>query len=107
MAELVNPGGRVMVIGLWPQQDSQSTDASVRTGRLRVPWAAFFNKGISIVMGRDEDERWNRKLRDMIITGTAKPSRIVSHRLSLDEAAGAYAKFDIRADGYIKVVLKP
>ncbi|TAM92274.1 MAG: alcohol dehydrogenase [Rhodanobacteraceae bacterium] len=107
MAELVNPGGRVMAIGLWPQQDPQSTEASVRNGRLRVPWATFFNKGISLVMGRDDDERWNRKLRDMIITGAAKPGRIVSHRLPLEDAADAYAKFDSRVDGYTKVVLKP
>jgi len=107
MAALVNPAGRVMVIGVWPQQDPEATEASVQAGRLRVPWATFFNKGISLTMGRDDDERWNRKLRDMIITGAAKPSQIVSHRLSLEEVADAYAKFDLRAEGYIKVVLKP
>jgi len=59
------------------------------------------------MMGRDDDERWIRRLRDMIITGAAKPSQIVSHRLSLDEAPAAFAKFDARQEGYIKVVLKP
>jgi hypothetical protein len=28
-------------------------------------------------------------------------------RLSLDEAPGAFAKFDAREEGYIKVILKP
>jgi glutathione-independent formaldehyde dehydrogenase len=32
---------------------------------------------------------------------------IIGHRLSLDEAPGAFAKFDAREDGYIKVILKP
>jgi glutathione-independent formaldehyde dehydrogenase len=43
----------------------------------------------------------------MIINGAAKPSRIVSNRLTLDQAPGAFEKFDARRDGYIKVVLKP
>jgi len=58
-------------------------------------------------MGRDDDKRWNAKLRDMIITGAARPSQIVSHRLPLEDAPSAFAKFDQRADGYIKVILKP
>jgi glutathione-independent formaldehyde dehydrogenase len=42
----------------------------------------------------------------MIVSGAAKPSRIVSHRLSLDQAPVAFAKFDAREEGYIKIVLK-
>ena len=57
-------------------------------------------------MGRDDDERWNRKLREMIVSGAAKPSHIVSHRLSLYDAPTAFAIFDAREEGYIKVVLK-
>jgi glutathione-independent formaldehyde dehydrogenase len=72
-----------------------------------VPWSKLFNKNASIMMGRDDDTRWNSKLRDMIITGAAKPSLIVSHRLPIDEAPAAFAKFDARQEGYIKVVLKP
>lgn len=41
------------------------------------------------------------------MAGRAKPSFIVSHRLTLEEAPVAYAKFDQRTDGYTKVVLKP
>jgi glutathione-independent formaldehyde dehydrogenase len=58
-------------------------------------------------MGRDDDKRWNRKLRDMIITGAAKPSKIVSHHLTFDDAPMAFRKFDAREDGYIKVILRP
>ena len=72
-----------------------------------VPWAKLFNKNVSIGMGRDDDKRWNSMLRDMIIKGTAKPSRVVSHRLPLDQAPGAFAKFDAREEGYVKVILKP
>jgi len=58
-------------------------------------------------MGRDDDKRWNSKLRDMIINGAAKPSQVVSHRLALGEAPEAFEKFDRREDGYIKIILKP
>ncbi len=58
-------------------------------------------------MGRDDDENYNDHLRDMIVAGRIRPSVIVSHRLPLRDAADAFAKFDARSDGYIKVVLEP
>jgi glutathione-independent formaldehyde dehydrogenase len=107
MAELVNPAGRISIIGVWPPKDPAALEPGLKDGKLVVPWARLFNNNVSIMMGRDDDERWIRKLRDMIITGAAKPSQIVTHRLSLEEAPAAFAKFDARQDGYIKVVLKP
>jgi glutathione-independent formaldehyde dehydrogenase len=107
IAELIDPAGRVAIIGVWPPQDPYGIEPSLREGKLMVPWSKLFNKNVSIMMGRDDDKRWNSKLRDMIITGAAKPSRVVSHRLSLDDAPGAFAKFDARKDGYLKVILKP
>ncbi len=107
MAELVNPAGRISIIGVWPLKDPGAIEQRLKEGKLVVPWSRLFNNNVSIMMGRDDDERWIRKLRDMIITGAAKPSQIVSHRLSLEEAPVAFAKFDARQDGYIKVVLKP
>jgi glutathione-independent formaldehyde dehydrogenase len=70
-----------------------------------VPGAKLCNKNVSIEMGGDDDKRWNRKLRDMIVN-PAKPSRVVSRRLPLDQAPGGFAKFDAREDGYVKVILK-
>ncbi len=107
IAELINPAGRVAIIGVWPVQDPKAIEPSLRQGELTLPWAKLFNKNVRITMGRDDDERWNSKLRDMIVTGAAKPSQVVSHRLSLDAAPAAFAKFDAREEGYIKVVLKP
>ena len=52
-------------------------------------------------------QKYNRSLRDLIISGRAKPSFVVSHNLSLDEAPAAYDKFDKRIDGYTKVLLHP
>jgi glutathione-independent formaldehyde dehydrogenase len=58
-------------------------------------------------MGRDDDKNYSDFLRDLIVAGRIKPSRIVSHRLPLRDAADAFKKFDARSDGYVKVVLEP
>jgi glutathione-independent formaldehyde dehydrogenase len=106
IAEIVNPAGRIAIIGVWPPKDTYAIDAPVSEGKLTVPWSKLFNKNVSIKMGRDDDERWNRSLREMILSGAAKPSSVVSHRIGFGEAPAAFAKFDAREDGYIKVVLK-
>ena len=107
IAELINPAGRIGIVGLWPPKDQNGVEPTLKEGRLLAPWGKLFGKNVRITMGRDDDERWNTKLRDMIVTGAAKPSQVVSHRLSLDQAPGAYGTFDAREQGYIKVVLKP
>jgi glutathione-independent formaldehyde dehydrogenase len=107
MAQIINPAGRIAITGVWPTSDPHAADPALARGLLTIPWSKLFNKGVNIVMGRDDDTRWNRKLRDMIITGVARPSQVVSHRLAFDEAPEAFAKFDARQDGFIKVVLEP
>ena len=107
IAELINPAGRIAIVGVWPPKDPNGVEPSLREGNLQVPWDKFFGKNVRISMGRNDDKLWNGKLRDMILTGAAKPSRIVSHRLALDQAPEAFRKFDAREEGYIKVVLKP
>lgn len=107
IAELLNPNGRVAITGVWPEQDPGASRQSLRQGQLTVPWSRLFNKNATIVMGRDDDKRWNTRLRDMIVSGIAKPSQVVSHRLSFEAAPTAFAKFDARAEGYIKVILRP
>lgn len=52
-------------------------------------------------------KKYNRYLRDLIIAGRAKPSFVVSHEITLDEAVEAYDKFDKRIDGYTKVLIHP
>ena len=57
--------------------------------------------------GQAPVKRYNRYLMNLIHNGRAKPSWIVSHELSLDEAPAAYKHFDARDDGWTKVVLRP
>jgi len=52
-------------------------------------------------------KKYNRALRDLIVSGRATPSQVVSHDLSLDDAPRAYEHFDKRDDGWTEVVLHP
>jgi glutathione-independent formaldehyde dehydrogenase len=106
LAQLVQPGGRLGIIGVFLDHDPHAAGELERQGALSVPWGTLFKKGITIGMGRDQDERYNGRLRDLIVTGHARPSTIVSHRIELSQAPEAYRLFDERRDGYLKVVLR-
>jgi len=107
LARLVNPTGRLGIIGVFPATDPQGRDELERDGRLDVPWGRLFAKGVTIGMGRDHDKRYDDLLRDLIAAGRLRPGEIVSQRLPLEQAPDAFRRFDVRADGYVKVVLDP
>ena len=107
LAKLVNPTGRIGVIGVFPPRDPHGVDPAEQEGQLTVPWATFFNKGISVNFGRDQDKRYDVMLRNLIVEGRANPGQIVSHRLPLTDAPDAFRRFNAREDGYVKVVLDP
>jgi glutathione-independent formaldehyde dehydrogenase len=78
-----------------------------RDGELRVPWGALFDKGVSMRFGRTNDRRYTVLLRDLVLSGRARPGRVVTHHGGLGQAPGFYYAFDRRADGVIKAVLQP
>ena len=55
--------------------------------------------------GQAPVKKYNEYLRDLIVNGRAKPSKIVSHHIRIDDAPGAYEKFDKRIEGYTKVLI--
>lgn len=63
-----------------------------------------YQKGLTIGTGQCNVKKYNRYLRDMIISGRADPSFVVSHEIGIDEAPQAYKKFDQRIEGYTKVL---
>ncbi len=107
LSRLMAPKGRLGIIGVFLDSDPHAPAETARRGEYVIPWGALFKKGVTIGMGRDDDKRYNDRLRDAIVRGRIKPSAIVSHRLPLRDAADAFTKFDARSDGYIKVVLEP
>jgi threonine dehydrogenase-like Zn-dependent dehydrogenase len=66
-----------------------------------------FSQGLTIGTGQCNVKSYNRYLRDLIISGRAKPSFVVSHEINIEEAEVAYEKFDKRIDGYTKVLIHP
>lgn len=57
--------------------------------------------------GQAPVKRYNRELRDLIVAGKARPSFVVSHELSLEEAPTGHERIDAREDGWTKVLLHP
>lgn len=107
LAQVINPTGKLGIIGVFLPEDPGAVNAQAKTGVYALPVGAFWEKGITIGTGQTPVKKYNLFLRDLIIAGRARPSFIVSHRLPLGDAPEAYRKFDQRTDGYTKVILKP
>jgi len=99
--------GGIGVVGVFIPKDPGSPDPLEQQGKIAFDWGLFWFKGQRVGTGQCNVKAYNRQLRDLIHAGRAKPSFIVSHRLSLDEAPEAYKHFDARDDGWTKVVLQP
>ena len=106
LVNVVRATGGIGVVGVYVPEDPGLSDPS-SADRVAWQYGTFFTKGQSMGTGQAPVKRYNRQLRDLIITGRATPSFIVSHEIPLDEAPDAYDKFDRRVDGYTKVLLKP
>lgn len=107
LIQIVNPTGRLGIPGLYVPSDPGGVDPQAKQGQLLIPFGKLFEKGLNLGTGQCNVKRYNRYLRDMIISGRAKPGFIVSHDLPLEQAPMAYEKFDKRIEGYTKVILKP
>ena len=106
LVDVVRTTGGIGVVGVYVPEDP-GLDEPEQADRVGWRYGTFFTKGQSMGTGQAPVKRYNRQLRDLITTGRAKPSFIVSHEVPLDEAPDAYDKFDRRVDGYTKVLLKP
>jgi threonine dehydrogenase-like Zn-dependent dehydrogenase len=73
----------------------------------KMNFGAAFAKGLTFRMGQTHDTKYLAPLLQRIEEGQIDPTFVITHRMSLEEAPGAYEKFGKREDGYIKVVLKP
>jgi len=107
LIQSVRATGRLGVPGLYVPADPGAPDEAAKQGMLLVAVGKFFEKGLRMGTGQCNVKRYNRQLRDLIITGRATPSFVVSHKLPLDQAPTAYEKFDKRVEGYTKVLLHP
>ena len=82
--------------------------AGVYVGFLdKVPMGAAFNKGLTLKMGQTHMHRYMKPLLERVEKGEIDPSRLITHRLGLDDAPWGYRTFRDKEDSCIKVVLKP
>jgi threonine dehydrogenase-like Zn-dependent dehydrogenase len=70
-----------------------------------IPLGAAFSKGITFKMGQTHVHRYLQPLMNHIIQGDIDPSVIITHRMSLDDAAEGYKIFNEKTEDCMKVVL--
>ncbi|TDU62485.1 threonine dehydrogenase-like Zn-dependent dehydrogenase [Prosthecobacter fusiformis] len=73
----------------------------------KFPFGGAMNKGLTIKMGQTHVQRYTQPLLEKIEAGEIDPSFVITHRRTLEEAPDAYKTFRDKADGCIKVVLRP
>ena len=71
------------------------------------PLGPFFARNITIKMGQAPARSYMKTIYDQIVKGEIDPTSIITHKLSLDDAAYGYDIFNERQDDCIKVILKP
>jgi threonine dehydrogenase-like Zn-dependent dehydrogenase len=96
----------------------QAMAATRRGGTVSVPgvYAGFihgflfgdaFDKGLTFKMGQTHMQRYMPELLERIEAGELRPDEIISHRMSLDDAARGYEMFNDKVDDCRKIVLTP
>ncbi|MCO5168494.1 MAG: glutathione-dependent formaldehyde dehydrogenase [Planctomycetes bacterium] len=73
----------------------------------KVPMGSVMNRSLTLKTGQTHVQRYMRPLLERVQNGDIDPTFIISHRLSLDEAPGAYDMFLRKQDECTKVVLRP
>lgn len=94
MIQCVRKGGRISILGVYAGTVDQ------------IPMGVAMNKGITFRMSQVHLHRYPELLLDLIVKGTIAPQEIVSHRMALADAPDAYAMFNEKRDGCVKVVLR-
>ena len=73
----------------------------------KLPLGAAFQKGLTLRMGQTHVPRYFEPLLEYVERGTIDPSRVITHRLRLEDAPAAYAMFRDKQEGCVKVVMSP
>ncbi|MBH0158641.1 glutathione-dependent formaldehyde dehydrogenase [Fictibacillus sp. 5RED26] len=71
------------------------------------PLGPFFSRNITLKMGQAPARGYMETLYDQIVTGKIDPTEIITHKMSLEDAAHGYDIFNKKQDDCIKVILKP
>lgn len=93
--EAVRPGGAVQITGVYGARYNG------------FPLGHIMNRNVNIRTGQAPVIHYMPEMYELVASGKVDPGDVITHVLPLDEAAHGYEIFDSRADGCIKVVLKP
>ena len=91
----VRKGGRVSIVGVYGPTFNA------------VPIGNALNKGLTLRMNQASVKRHLPRLIEHIRAGRIEPSKIITHRFGLEDAADAYHLFSSKLDNCIKTVLLP
>ena len=72
-----------------------------------VAIGAAMNKNLTIQMGNCHHRKYIPMLLPLVQSGTLDPARILTQSTPLGSVIEAYERFDLRDDGWIKVMLNP
>lgn len=73
----------------------------------KIPVGAWMNRSLVLRAGQCHVHRYLRPLLERIERGDIDPTRIITHRMALDDAPHAYEIFKSKQEGCEKVVLTP
>lgn len=73
----------------------------------KIPFGSIMNRALTLKTGQTHMQRYMQPLLEIIERGEIDPSFIITHRLRLQDAPGAYKTFRDKQDECIKVVLNP
>lgn len=71
------------------------------------PLGAFFSRNINIKTGQAHARSFMEPIYNQIVNGEIDPTKIITHRLPLNQASHGYNIFNKKEDNCIKVILKP
>jgi threonine dehydrogenase-like Zn-dependent dehydrogenase len=91
----VRKGGRVSVPGVYGGFSD------------KFPTGALMEKGLTLRTGQTHVQRYHRELLRRIEEGQIDTTFLISHFMSLEDAAAGYANFAFNQNDWTKVVLKP
>ncbi|GCE45845.1 threonine dehydrogenase-like Zn-dependent dehydrogenase [Thermosporothrix hazakensis] len=73
----------------------------------KFPLGAAFTKGLTLRMSQMHAQRYTHMLMERVAKGEVDPTFVVTHRMSLDEAAQGFELFKHKEDECLRVVFRP
>ena len=91
--DVIKPGGRLGVPGVYISVDPKSADWHGKIGRPPFEWGRAWDKNLTLATGQTPVMKYNRQLMTSILFGRVSLNRILGTTvITLDEAPQAYAQ---------------